>query len=144
MPLDTVFFMEFDVGERQAFDRIGCEVTTVAAAGGVARLGLYTNSIDRPDALVGDFGTVDTTILGAREIVIAQTLDPGLYWLAVASQVAACSLRTIEGVSNTMGWPVLASENRIGWLKNPVPGALPNPANATMNQQGVKLQLRAA
>lgn len=79
----------FFVPVRRAFDRIGMDLSIAASAGGVLRMGIYAQGAGWPGALLLDAGTVDSTSTGPREIVIAQTLDPGFYWLAVVAQVAA-------------------------------------------------------
>lgn len=69
------------------FDRIAISVSSAAAAGKLARLGIYdaTGTNGLPGALVLDGGTVAVDALGAKEVTISQTLATGRYWLAFVS-----------------------------------------------------------
>jgi len=84
-------------------DRIGIEVATGVATA-VVRLGLYNNdpATATPSTLIGDYGTVDASTTGAKEITISQTLNPGLYWMAFVTQVAAANVRRLGNVSNPL------------------------------------------
>jgi hypothetical protein len=68
--------------QKQAFTKIGIEVTTGAATN--CRLGIYANSASAiaPGALVLDAGAVSTASAAKVEATIGVTLNPGLYWLA--------------------------------------------------------------
>ena len=78
------------------FDRIGCETTTSPGSGNI-RLGIFACDTDGlPGALVLDAGQVDSATAAVKEITISQSLSPGRYWLAVASQGATVSIRTIS------------------------------------------------
>lgn len=84
-----------------ALDRIACEVTTAGAAGAVVRMGIFQKRAgdERPGTVLLDAGTVSATTTGVKEITIDVTLEPGLHWLCVVSQVAACSMRVNAGSS---------------------------------------------
>lgn len=61
-------------------DRINIHVTTFAGTN--ARLGIYNNGTNMyPGTLLLDAGTVLTTGLGMKSIVISQALAAGFYWL---------------------------------------------------------------
>lgn len=84
------------------FVKIAVEVLTLAA--GVCRLGLYANAVDvnglnSPGALVTDYGTVDVSSTGVKEIVISETLDRDLHWLGFSSDVAPI----LQGLTSTPG-----------------------------------------
>lgn len=85
--LDRLYCMPLQVWEPTSFDRLTVKVTTGAATA-VVRLGIYTSTSGAPSSLVLDAGTVDASAAATREATIAQTLTPGLYFLAAANQVA--------------------------------------------------------
>ena len=98
----TITFAPFWVGTPASFTRIGTEVTTAGAAGSLLRLGIYRDAGNGlPGNLVLDAGTIDAATTGAKELTIAQTLAPGLYWLTVLSEVGSPSVRTVSGVGLT-------------------------------------------
>jgi hypothetical protein len=84
---DAVYYRPFIVPVRRAFDRIGVDVQTAASAGGGAELGIYSGA-GRPQTIVQSAVTVTTTSTGSKEAVISQTLDPGVYWLALHATTA--------------------------------------------------------
>jgi len=78
------------VGDSTSFTRIGCNVSAAGAGGTVARLGIYNVSVQsnrriEPGSLLVDAGTVSVATTGDKEIVIAQTLERGFYFLAISS-----------------------------------------------------------
>lgn len=73
----------FVISDNQSWDRIGLEVTTAGSAGSVIRLGLYSSSNCIPTNLIADYETVPGDSLGIKTIVISQTLNPGLYFIAL-------------------------------------------------------------
>lgn len=85
-------------------DRIGCYVQTAGTTGCVVRLGLYRHQGARfgSGVLVGDYGTVDATTTGYKEISISQVLTAAdaLYYLVANAQGApatTCRLRIAPG-----------------------------------------------
>lgn len=115
----------------RSLDRIGIEIVVVASAGGLVRLGLYGDSGGLPSSLVLDAGTVDSTVLGARELAIAApNLYDGLYWLATVAQVAGCQTRKVTnagaGVSpaSSTSFPT-GNTPTAGFTVAGVSGALP-------------------
>ncbi len=92
-------FVPFCCGKRTTFSEIGLQVT--AAGTGSVRLGIYKNGAGQPTDLVLDAGTVAVTSTGVKTITIAQTLDPGWYWLASVFQsggspAAIASITTVS------------------------------------------------
>jgi hypothetical protein len=85
--LNTMLAIPFMLTETKTATKIGITVI-VPATGGVARLGIYSNSAteDYPNALLLDAGTISHATTGFKQITISQTLTAGtLYWLAVLS-----------------------------------------------------------
>lgn len=113
-------------------DRIGVDVVVVATAGGLVRLGVYADNGALPAALLLDAGTVDTTIIGGRELSISLgPLNDGLYWLAAVAQVAGCQIRKITqagGGFTPVGPTSFGGTNLTGagYTVSGVNGALPD------------------
>lgn len=135
---DRLFARPFLVVARRAFDRIGVNITVAAGASGVLRMGIYADGGGVPGALIVDAGTVSATATGTVEITIAQTLDPGLYWLALVEQGSATG-GTVTAYSAaaipTSAWSQVATTppTSLGFThpyKASVSGALPNPFGA--------------
>ena len=81
---------------------LNMDVTASAAAGGVARLGIYaSDSNNQPSTLILDAGTVATDSTGVKELVVSQTLKAGVYWLSAAWQgnVTGFQYRYVTGIA---------------------------------------------
>lgn len=136
--LTRLHYLPMWVAERIAIDRIGVEVTTGGAAGSVVRLGLYDTSNGLPGARLLESAALSAESTGLVEATVSVELDPGLYWTAVVSQVAAPQLR----MAATMGQMVSvdsaavigASANTAHRDSNGITGALP--ATASPNTAG--------
>lgn len=89
---DRTFFTPIYIHDEQDFDRIGVEVTTGTGSTDT-RLGIFSNLNYKPDLLVLDAGTVETTSAAEKTITINQTLEPGLYWLASTNGLTAATFR---------------------------------------------------
>lgn len=100
--IDRLWVVPFLVGQRTRFDRISIEITTVGTTGNVERLGIYGTVNALPSNLIVDAGTVDGLVLGAPELVIDVTLNPGLYWLAMVSQVGVAANVRALGAGSSM------------------------------------------
>ncbi len=132
----------FWVGQPTSFDKIGVEVTTAVAASAV-RLGIYAdNGRGNPGARIVDAGTVDSSTTGAKELTIAVTLQPGLYWLVSVAQGGAPTLRALNGTLYPVGAGSLATATGSGGIftglitaAGSVPGALPSAYPAISNYQ---------
>jgi collagen type VII alpha len=99
-----LYAMPFRALEALTINEIAIEVTAVASAGGVVRLGLYADdTTGYPGALVDDYGTVDTAAsVGAKAITISRALSAGtLYWLACAEQGAPATGVTLRTFAPT-------------------------------------------
>jgi len=74
---------------------IGLEVTTAGTTGAIARLGIYNSDSEyMPTSLLVEAGTVATTTTGWKEAALNLILQPGLYWLAMVTEVAQSTMRT--------------------------------------------------
>lgn len=83
-------------------DRIGCEIAAVGTAGSLARLGIYTSDDQGlPSTLVGDYGQINATTLGFKELAINQELVEGLYWFTAVPQGAPTTDPTFRALSGT-------------------------------------------
>jgi len=88
--LNRLYAAPFRLNASGTADRIGIDVATAAAAGGVARLVIYSpdGTGGMPGAVVLDAGTVAIDTTGGKTITISQALSAGFYWLAVIGQTA--------------------------------------------------------
>jgi hypothetical protein len=113
------------VPRRMTITSLTVEVTTLGGAGAVYRLGIYGTTAGMPDALILDAGTVVATSTGFKTLTISQALDPGLYWLACACQVAGSSNRTSSGIGFYVA-PTTVGGTAGSYYKSGVTGALPS------------------
>lgn len=134
---DLVFIPVVIPSNVSSIDRITVEVTSSTASATV-RLGLYSpDSINKPDALLVDGGTVACTSPGFYSVTISQAVTArGLLYVGVASQGATPSVRQAATGIMLKGSPIpssTASEvfvrtETLGWRQTGVSGSLPNPA----------------
>lgn len=81
-------------------NKLGCEITTAAAAGGIIRLGVRAvNAANQPGAILGQTSVVSTAIAtvenaGNLGIVIPK---PGWYYFTSKAEVAAGTVRMCSG-----------------------------------------------
>ncbi len=132
---DRVYAQPIWLEIQTSFVKIAVEILTLAA--GSVRLGLYADLIDfnqlhKPGIIVTDYGVVDVSTTGIKEIVISDTLNRGLHWLAYSSDVAPI----MQGLTSAPGRvPLDGSGGNAGTtLNNIIRGAhapgddpLPNP-----------------
>ncbi len=107
------------------------DVTTAAAAGKIARLGIYaTGGNLYPGSLTIDGGTVavDTTGLKVLQIGGGQKLDKGIYFLAVISD-GTPTLRSYQAAWSPLGpsTSALSALTVSVYKENENPAALANP-----------------
>jgi hypothetical protein len=123
-----LYTIPFLVLTAETFDRIGIYVQTGAA--GSARLGIYRDVGSAPGSLLLDAGEIDATDAGAKEIVINQTLQPGLYWLAINFN-STPKVMGPTSVSNLTGMGIdsigLINAGSSVYYTTSAYGALPNP-----------------
>ncbi len=131
LALSRLYVVPFRIARATAFARLGIETTVAAAAGGVARVGVYSElaAHNWPDALVAgaDTGAIDTTVApGLLSAATAFQLASGLWFAAAVFQVALPTVRT----TNTYGIAVAQASSAGGQVANVpfldgVAGALP-------------------
>lgn len=150
LSLNIAVLCPFIVPVRRSFDRIGANVSTAAtaASGGVLRAGIYRHDSGVPGALLVDGGTLSSETLGGKEWTVAESLDPGIYWLAVVAQVAACGVTALSSNSLppfvSLTTTPVAAASLTAFRRSSVSGALPNPFAANSNSGAVPLlSLRA-
>lgn len=94
-----------------SMDQIGVNVNFAAAAGSLARIGVYTCVNGAPDALVTDAGTVATDSNGNKTIANARTLY-GEYFTCIVFDnapfisgidIASAGFAGVTGMSTSMG-----------------------------------------
>lgn len=87
MIANTLYAHPFFIGCKQTWTKCGIRVTAAAAAGKLARIGLYgVTSEGLPGALIADFGTLLVDATGNIEITgLSQTIEIGFYYLCIVS-----------------------------------------------------------
>lgn len=110
--LNTLSAVPFWVANKLTIDRIACEVTTAGTAGATVTLAIYNStSEDFPASLLLETSAIDSSVLGVKESTVSFTFSPGLYWLALVSKVANCTVRSLP---STLHLPPIASSTFIG------------------------------
>lgn len=108
------------------FTGISTYVDVAASAGGVVRMGIYNaDSRGRPNNLVLDAGTIDSTTTGIKTITISKSLTAGKYYTVAVCQTAACSFLYETGVHSYAhtAYPVWHASC---WELSAITGALPS------------------
>lgn len=136
------------VGKNRTVDRIQAEVTTFGASSKL-RLGIYADDgTGYPGALVVDSGEIDAGSNGVKNVTIAASLSPGLYWLACLGGTANCTYRAES--STCFFGPVFGFDQAMSsvvrqpyWVVAQAYGALPNPftASGTVNTTSTNIPL---
>jgi len=101
---NEIIALPFIVTRNLTLDRLAIEVTTAAAAGKIARLGIYNDTNAYPSSLVLDAGTVLVDAIAHVTATINQSLTKGLYWLVVVSD-GTPAVRSIAHGNNILGFP---------------------------------------
>jgi len=153
---NLLYAYPFIVPVSQSFDRIVIAVST-ARVNGVARAGIYDDDGDvYPNNLILDSGEVDCSVIGYKTTVIAETLVPGLYWLALNSDGDADIVFRAMDYNQTspIGYFTILGNDAGNFITNPgthwsvaeVYGALPDPftggATLVNNQNLITVMLR--
>ena len=84
--VDTLYAMPVIVTRPINIAGLAAHNTTSGA--GVVRLGIYNNLNGKPSTLLLDAGTASVAASGFQTIATALAVEPGWYWLALASSVA--------------------------------------------------------
>lgn len=97
----NMYFTPMLFARRTVLDRVVLTVATAGTTGTVSRVGLYTADpvTFAPTTLVTDFGSVATDTTGTKEITTSQTVDPGLWWFAVAQSNTVTYSCPVAGAS---------------------------------------------
>jgi parallel beta-helix repeat protein len=145
--LNQLSVNSFTVDATTSFDRISLEVTANVATA-VHRLGIYAdNGNGYPGALVLDAGTIDAaTSTGIKEITIALSLTPGLYWLGAVPQTAVATVRSRGAINPLVGQSTGNNANVTHYTQTSVTGALPSTFTTTaapVQSSYPKVMLRA-
>lgn len=132
LSLNRLYLLPLDAPIGATIDRIGTEVSTAGAATAVLRLGLYAATTNgAPVTLLSDFGTVDATTTGGKELTVSRALGDTRVWAAVACQGAASTTRTV-GTGQDRRVPIaslavaLGTNGQNGLYLDSVSGALPS------------------
>ncbi len=102
---NRTYYQAIYIPQSVSYDRIGINVQAGDGAGGAADLRIFEWDTGVPGDLVLSAGTVSTNAGGAKEIVIAETLN-GLYFLATRCDQTP----TIRGILVAGTMPVTAIE----------------------------------
>ena len=143
--LNACYFLPVFLVQRP-YDRILFQVTTAGGPGALVRLGIYSDTDGEPVTLLTEAGTVDASTIGVKEITIAWTPpSAGLYWLAAAFQVSACSGYGFNTGSFLIGRQAF-SDTGAGFHQLAVSGALPAATSGLSSGAAVypRLGVRAA
>jgi hypothetical protein len=126
-------------------DRLYIRHIATTAASEVVRLGIYSDTDNRPGALLLDAGTIDlSTATAVKALTISQAVSTARYWLAAVRQgpTSTATINSLTGNSSTVpleaapGWAELRPDNPPTSITDRVAasvyvtgvtGALPNP-----------------
>lgn len=141
--LNRLYMTPFYVPEETTYDLVGIVVTVAGSAGAVLRIGAYAVGANgAPDALLDEYGTVDTTSTGAKTVAISKTYQKGWIYLGGVAQVATCTVRARPSSYLIPETSVGSNANQSFNLSG-VSGALPSSFGAPgMINESVKVQLR--
>jgi hypothetical protein len=121
-------------------------IWNAGAAGEVVRLGLYNfNAEGRPGTLVADFGTVDASSNGIKQIVVSPAIDIpiGWYFLAIVGQGTGVTATLGSTWGNTPALPsssggAASTFTSLGlsdaYVQSSITGALPATAGTNTPQ----------
>jgi hypothetical protein len=124
--LNELVVVPFFTPRAVSMANLGLEVTTIGTAGAVVRLGMYYGTLDAPTTLAIDAGTIVATSTGFKEVAAGFANLSGAFWLAAVAQVAASTVRVINGSPMHPPASIAAPENAAGLKHNAaVAGALP-------------------
>lgn len=135
--LNRLWYAPVWVAEPNSFDQASTRIASASAAGAIARLGVYADAGGIPGVLLRELGTVPADVAATPVLALAPVLalSAGLYWFALAAQVAAGG--TINGPATFSGLvpPTNMGQGNVGGYQDGIAGALP--AVATPNLSGL-------
>jgi len=93
VPSDTLRASPILLLHRVRIDQIGQHIAGAGAAGAKSRLGVYDDRGDiYPGNLLVDAGEIDASTIGAKNLAVDLTLDPGFYWIVFNTNDATIDL----------------------------------------------------
>lgn len=101
--VDVAYLVPVFVNEDISIDTIGFRVVTAAAAGGVARVGIWRNEAGQPSTCVAVSDVIATTTAGAVTGAISTSMTPGWYWIGVVCSGALPATKAIASSSPALG-----------------------------------------
>lgn len=127
---NTLYAVPWVCPERTTWTKIGCRVDSAIAAMTVT-FAIYADNAGVPVQLLLSAGATAAAVQGNAEKTISFSLDPGLYWLAMA-MVSGAANNTASWVSvnswETMGMPTSTTQDGTYFVGTS--GAIPNPFGA--------------
>ncbi len=140
--IDYIYAIPFIVPVQQHFDRIALYI--YGATNRVARLGLYEDDGSiYPGDLIHGTAEFNCGASGCKEETIDETLDPGLYWLAVLNGVAAGNVRALY--YQYSGFSVIGRTAcddlvpPVSYYKTQAYGAMPDPFPAAASESDTNM-----
>lgn len=145
---DSFRVAPFLVRKPVTLSRIGAEITVGGTAGCTVRLGIYgSDRTGYPSGLVLDAGTIPGDVIGAAELTISTTLQPGVYWMGAVIQGTPATQPTfrIVNTSNpTLGANSLSVAISAGMVAYGMTAVGALPATFTAGSQTGALAARVA
>lgn len=92
---DVMYLSALVIPREVTLTHVGVEVTT-AQASSLVRLGLAMQSADGTYTVIDDFGTVDTSTTGSKEIATTRKLKKGVYFQLVVSDTLNVTMRGLD------------------------------------------------
>ncbi len=140
--IDLLTAIPFIVTRSESFDRISMNVTISGAGSG--RLGIYADDGSGfPGALIDDSGIIAVGSTGEKNVVIDETLAPGLYWLvSIFDVIATMSAINEASVRGVLGHTSVSTDAANTIEHTQAFGALPNPFPSSSPVFAANKQLR--
>ncbi len=137
---DRLYFVPIFIYSTATYTKIN--IATGTGNAGNARLGIYSTTSGLPSTKVVEGTAVTTTSIGEKTSTISQSLDPGLYWLAVVFDAggAASATYAFTGTGGNAN-PVMGVSGHGGYAhthyyQSHIYGALPSSASGLSRDSG--------
>lgn len=117
---NRIYYQVIYVPESVSYDRIGIYVGVGDGAGGTIDLRIFEWTTGVPSTLVLSAGTVNSNAAAAKEIVIAQTLTQGLYFLACRGDNTPSLVAPAAGRVERLPVTGLSTTNASGAIGQPI------------------------
>lgn len=137
-------------------DRMLIRTASTFSGTGTVRLGLYSNTAGKPDALLLDAGTVTCTAADTTySVTISQSVGPGFFWAAVNSQTPAASNnfrshtnQTVNPIDPSVSGNSFGISNSPGntpyWYQTGVNGAFSTASTTGKSDSAIAVLVRVA